>query len=194
MTQTTQGQCFKVFEKQFPGKNGKPGNRWFSIKLEGNDTYFRCKSSNPGQIAGKMISIQHDAITDGQANVLSAPMILDESPQQTAEAPAAKGSTQAPASSGPSSGTTLGTSREASIHYQSSRKDALAFLAVVIQAGAIKLPAKEANKLAALEALADSYTSAYFEDVATFGAVARAKGLVKEPAKAAAAVDSGDDE
>lgn len=165
----TTGVVFRIFTKQFPGKGGKPGNTWYSIKLEGNDTYFRCKANNPGSIEGKTVTLEHDPPADGQANVTAAPVIVEAKAQAQTEQASGQGSSVG-------TGAILGTAREASIHYQSARKDALQFLDILTRTGAVKLPAKEANKLEALEALADSYTSRFFSDISTFGAVARANG------------------
>ncbi len=40
--------------------------------------------------------------------------------------------------------------------------------------------AKPADKIGVMESLFDKYTASYFEDVATFGAVARAHGTTTE--------------
>jgi hypothetical protein len=95
---------------------------------------------------------------------------------------------QAPAGAstgGGSSGGTNWAAKDDSIRYQSSRKDALAFYAIP---GALSASgfdkAKPADKMSVLEALIDKKTAEYFEDVATFGAVARANGTTaaKDPA------------
>jgi len=63
--------------------------------------------------------------------------------------------------------------REASIHYQSSRKDALALLALQQDAGILKLGTKAAEKEAVLLAKLDVLTAQFHEDIATLGAVKR---------------------
>jgi hypothetical protein len=161
-----------VFEKQFPGKGGKPGNTWYSIKLEGDDTYYRCKANNPGDVVGKVVKFE----VDGD-NVTSKPEIIQSAPAEAAKAAPAAGVSS-------SLGATLGSTRESSIHYQSARKDALQLVDIITRTGAVKLPAKEAAKLEAIEALVDSYTAQYFHDISTFGAVARANGSDEDPAKA----------
>jgi hypothetical protein len=177
------GVVYKVFTKEFPGKGGKKGNTWYSIKLEGDDTYYRCKSSNPGAIEGKTVSFE----VDGD-QVTSKPTIIES------EAPKKAGYMSETSAAGSAyAGPPLGSARESSIHYQSARKDALQFLDIVTRTGAVKLPAKEAAKLEALEALADSYTAKFFSDISTFGAVARANGAEEEPATTGAAAEEDDE-
>lgn len=178
---TKQGQVYKVFTKEFPGKGGKPGNVWYSLKLEGDDTYYRCKSSNPGDVTGKVVSFEHDG-----DQVTSKPIVVQQTtvaPQDGAAKAAGTGAV----------GAVLGSAREASIHYQSARKDALQLVDILTRVGAVKLPAKEANKLEAVEALVDSYTSQYFSDISTFGAVARAKGEDGEAAKESTTADEDEE-
>lgn len=184
---TTQGQVFKVFEKQFPGKGGKPGNTWYSIKLEGVDVWFRCKSSNPGNLAGQVVKLVHSEISNGEAQVTEKPEII--------QAAATLTTTQAATQPAPTQSMgQLGSTRESSIHYQSARKDALQFVDMILraeQAGKVivKLPAKEAARLEAVEALVDSYTAQYFSDISTFGAVSRSSGEASEAAEAPASDD-----
>lgn len=184
MTQTTIGQVYKVFEKSFPGKGGKPGATWFSIKLEGNDTYFRCKANKPAVSPGQTVKISHGPIDGTNADVLSAPEVVT--------APAPEASKAGSAAVGGGAGVGLGQAREASIHYQSARKDALQMVDIITRTGAVKLPAKEAAKLEALEALVDSFTSRFFSDISTFGAVARANGT--DGAETTAATQTAEDD
>ena len=66
--------------------------------------------------------------------------------------------------------------KDDSIRYQSSRKDALTLLGLPGVLDSIVGKAKPADRQGLVEALVDKYTASYFEDVATFGAVARANG------------------
>jgi len=59
------------------------------------------------------------------------------------------------------------------IQYQSSRKDALALLSLENDLGILKVGAKAAEKEAILFAHLDRLTAELFNDVSTFGAVAR---------------------
>lgn len=67
------------------------------------------------------------------------------------------------------------------IQYQHAQKVAAALIAnpaILAAAGLDK--AKPADKVGIIEGLFDKYTASVFEDVATFGAVARATGAVTE--------------
>ncbi len=83
---------------------------------------------------------------------------------------------QTSSSAGSTGGATNWAAKDDSIRYQSSRKDALAFLALPGVLDAVVAKAKPADKVGIIESLVDKYTASFFEDVATFGAVARAAG------------------
>jgi hypothetical protein len=55
---------------------------------------------------------------------------------------------------------------------------------IALGAGAITLPAKASAKLKAAEALVDYYTTLYFEDIGTAGAVTRATQAAYDDAAA----------
>ncbi len=63
--------------------------------------------------------------------------------------------------------------REASIHYQSSRKDAIAVLTVLVENGLVSLGTKKAEKEAVFLAKLDILTAQFHEDIGTLGAVTR---------------------
>jgi len=160
---TVTGQVFKVYEKDFRGK------MLFSVKLENDPIYYRMNENRHSGIAesGNWIEFTAEPNADGKSATVKGPIKL---------APKA---TPAAAVAGPSGGAYTGA-REASIHYQSARKDALTFVGMAITSGAIKLPAAAAKKLKALEALVDAYTAGFLEDISTGGAVARATAAAYE--------------
>lgn len=171
MSQKVTGQVFKVYEKAFPPKKGKPGTTWYSIKLEGDSLYYRCKAHNPGDIAGKQVEFTADGFDDTNAEIdVSTLKVI------TPKA-AAGGSGNSAVQSGPA---LSGGARDSSIQYQSSRKDAIAMVDVLLKNGAVKLPAKEASREEAVSALVDSYTELYFTDIPSLGAVARANGTTTD--------------
>lgn len=58
------------------------------------------------------------------------------------------------------------TSRQDSIVYQSSRKDALEFVKLLVQAGCVDMgKAKKADQIELMESYVDRYTSRFIEDV-----------------------------
>jgi hypothetical protein len=72
--------------------------------------------------------------------------------------------------------------REASIHYQSSRKDALTLLGIMHDTGTLALGGKKDAKLPLLMDKLDELTAAFFEDVSTQGAVKRFSSQADESA------------
>lgn len=169
------GQVFKVYEKEFRGK------KLYSVKLENDPIYYRMNEKRHAGVAesGNYIEFDAEPNSDGtSATVKSAPTLVAP-PQSTAAAPASGG---------------LSVGREASIQYQSARKDAVHFLEVAIAAGAVKLPAAQAKKLKALEALLDSYTASFYEDIGTGGAISRATAAAYADEAAEEAADEEDDE
>ncbi len=103
------------------------------------------------------------------------------------------------ASSGaaPAAATTGGgtdwAAKDASIRYQSARKDALTLAGIPGVLSAVGLDkAKPADKMGIIEAFVDKKTAEYFEDIATFGAVTRVSAPGADPE--APASDESDDE
>lgn len=89
-----------------------------------------------------------------------------------------------------SSGVSSFDSRNASIVYQSSRKDALAMVEMLLENGAVKLPAQQSKIAGVIEALVDRFTALYYDDVEALGALDRA-GPPPAAEKSAPADDEG---
>ena len=178
------GKVKKVIKKEF-----EDGGVSISFTLAGQEPFFRLGSKRLAGVVeeGNFIEFYGEQVSDKAVKV------------KTDTVKAASGK---PAGEGGSNGSrqSSGSFRSDTshdIHYQSARKDALAFVQVVIAAGAIKLPAKESGKLEALEAALDRYTAAFYADIETKGAVARVKGPAKgdeAEADEEPADDDGDDE
>jgi hypothetical protein len=150
------GQVYRLFDKEFRGKT------LWSFRLEGDPVYYRLNENRNAGIVEPTNYIEFDfePNSDGKsATVKGTPRKVQ---------PAA-----APQQALGSSGTVSYAERDASIRYQSARKDAIEFVAQAIAAGAVVLPAKASAKLEALEALVDSYTASFFEDISTGGAITR---------------------
>ena len=149
------GQVFKVYEKEFRGR------KLYSVKLEDDPIYYRMNENRFAGTAepGNFIEFDAEPNSDGKSATVKGTVRQVQRPASAAAAPA---------------GGSFSAGREQSIHYQSARKDALVFVGMAVAQGAVKLPAKQALKLKALEGLVDAYTAQYLEDVATGGAVARA--------------------
>lgn len=68
------------------------------------------------------------------------------------------------------------SSRDDSIRYQSSRKDALVMVGLLAQAGVLYNPNTPKSKIGGiLEDAVDRFTAVYFEDVETLGALTRSE-------------------
>jgi hypothetical protein len=186
VTQIT-GTVFKVYPKTWPAQGGKPGNTTYSVKLDGDPMYYRTprgkgKGSDGDPLTGiaepgAVISFKSEPINEKSAQIVAGTVTKVEKTDAPAPVAGAVTGGGSPAYSG---GGQSYAQRDASIQYQSSRKDAIALVDTLIRAGAITLPAKAAAKLEALEACVDMYTANFYADIGTLGAIARANGTAKE--------------
>ncbi len=164
MTKFT-GIVERIYEKQW--KDGAPS---YTLRLEGSPLYHRMGKNRYTNIAevGNPVEFDAEENEDGKSTTISKAGVHRTSMRNPA--PAASGESRP----GPvATVTTSSASRDESIHYQSSRKDALEFLSIAVTSGAVKLPAKDAAKLAFLEAALDRYTAAFYRDIGTKGALER---------------------
>lgn len=171
-----QGLVFKVYDKPFSGR------MTHTIKLDGDPIWYRAGGNRFAGIAepGNTVTFEATPNPDGTSAKIVGPVtIVATQPVAASGTPAYSGS---------------GGDRNASIVYQSSRKDAVAFLAAALAAGAIKLPAAQAAKLGALEAALDRYTAIFYEDVGTLGAVVREAEAGGEGTAAAEPAEADDGE
>ena len=185
------GQVYKLFDRDFRGKT------LWSFRLENDPIYYRMDENRGAGIVepGNYIEFEANPNPDGKSAQVTAKPTRVEPAKAS---PAAAGAVSA------GRGGYGSPEREASIHYQSARKDALLFVQIALANGAIVLPAKASAKLAAVEALVDSYTALYLEDISTGGAVTRSTQRAYEveeeatpkvgKAKKKAAVADEDDE
>lgn len=166
MANQVSGQLYKVFEKDWKGKTLR------SLKLDGNPIYYRWgeKPLPAGVVAGANVSFTAEDNADGKSANIKGDVTVSK-------ATAAQDSQKAAAGTG----AVNWAAKDDSIRYQSSRKDALAFLALPGVLENVVGKAKPADKLGIIEATLDRYTAAFFEDVATFGAVTRANATETEP-------------
>ena len=157
------GTVYKVYPSKY--QQGQ-----FQIKLDEFPIYYN--TYKPGAaVPGDRVTFEAEQknektwIIKGPVEVLTA-------------SPAA-----APVSAG---GNLSGGARDASIQYQSSRKDALAFLELLVTAGALDISkAKQAAKVEILEAALDKYTASFYDDIGNLGAITRLE-TPDEPAAVAA--------
>lgn len=170
----------KVYVKKFDD-----GNVSVSFKIAGDQRFFRCgKFRNKGVVEeGNVIKFNYDEVSEDAAKVIGKPSLVTGGggEDEGASKPAGK-----------PSGGGFG-SHDSNIQYQSSRKDALVFVELIVAQGAIKLPAKESAKLEVLEGLLDRYTSVFYADIGTKGAIARTAPKAKPEADDDDAEEPADD-
>ena len=154
---------------------------YYSVKIDGT-WYGMDSKKDPGVVQGDIVEGSYFLKNDKYKTITKAGLTK-----------AAKSVAPVGATSSGSPGGTNWTAKDDSIRYQSSRKDALAFLGLPGVLESIVGKAKPADKVGLVEALVDKYTAGYFEDVATFGAVARANGTTTEDPAAPPADDSDDE-
>ena len=155
------GVVDKIFDKTWDG-----GKTTYSVRLEGNPLYFRMGTKRFSGIAepGQTISFDADMAPDNKSAKIVGDVVK------------ARPEPKAPPESAPAG------SRDASIQYQSSRKDALVFLEILLAQGALKIPVKQNQKVATIEAALDLYTAQFFKDIDILGALER-QPAAKDPAE-----------
>lgn len=159
---TITGQVFKVYPSKF-----KKGS--YQIKLEGDSVYYNTRKPGPAE-PGVNVSFEATAYNDKQWDIQGDVTVVKAS------------ASAAPVSAGGGGGGT----RDASIQYQSARKDALVFLGVLLGNGGLDLSkAKPAAKLGILEAALDKYTAQFYVDIGELGAIARLETPDEDAAPAA---------
>ncbi len=170
-----QGQVFRVYPKQFPGKA-----ETFSVKLEDQPLYHRMGTKRFGGIVepGKVIEFEATPNSDGKSTTVQGDI------REVVQAPAASPGTPAMPNN---------TGRDNSIQYQSARKDALEFVKLLVSTEGLKLGKDAGKKEGILFAALDRYTSFFFKDIVTLGAVVREAESEGEPEAPAAEAASGDD-
>lgn len=161
-----QGYIQEVSEKHGQGARGP----WTMYNITVDGTRYGCGFTKPNAVQGDFVSfdIEQKGQYSNAVNVVKA----------TAPAGGA-----APATGSGGGAPQKATSRDVSIQYQSSRKDAIQTLAVLLDSEAIKLPAKQADKYDVAMGILDELTSRFYlklEDVIAEGGVS-VEDLVPSP-------------
>ena len=142
------GQVFKVYPSKF-----KKGS--YQIRLEDNPVYYNTRKPGPAE-PGVTVTFEATAYNEKQWDIDGDVTVVKAS------------GSAAPVSAGG------GGPRDASIQYQSARKDALVFLGILLNNGTLDLSkAKAAAKVGILEAALDKYTAQFYVDIGELGAIAR---------------------
>lgn len=174
MSNRVEGVVWKVYERQF---RGKPS---FTIKIDNDPIWYRAGGKRFAGIAeaGNRVTFDAEMNADGTSATITSDVTAARA------APAAANGT-------PNAG---GADRNNSIVYQSSRKDALELVTLLVQSGSLKMPKAEKAKVGVIEAAVDRYTAMFFDDVFTLGAVTREAEGEGSEAEEADEADSADDE
>lgn len=160
---TITGQVFKVYPSKF-----KKGS--YQIKLEGDSVYYNTRKPGPAE-PGVYVSFEATAYNEKQWDIQGDVTVVKAS------------ASAAPVSAGGGGG----GARDAAIQYQSARKDALVFLSVLLENGALDISkAKIGAKVGILEAVLDKYTAQFYVDIGELGALARLETPDEEATPAAA--------
>lgn len=155
-----QGVIENVSTKNGMGKNGP----WTMYSMQVNGEWYGC-GFKPIQ-AGKNDYVSFDFEQSG--NYKNAKNV------QVVAAPAGAAQQAPSASPAQAAGSAPVSKRDVSIQYQSSRKDAIQTLDLLLKNEAISLPAKKADKFDAALALLDEITARFYlrlEDVIDEGGV-----------------------
>ena len=135
----------------YTGVVGRVFNRGKMWSLNCGDEWYGCGYNKPDCVDGQTVSFNWDSNEgkDGRVykNVIKGSLKVDSN------AAPAKASTPTPAS------------RDVSIQYQSSRKDAIAVLPILLEAGGIPLPSKQADKHDAILAIINDLTNKFYLDI-----------------------------
>jgi hypothetical protein len=155
-------------EKPWSG-NGK-SVVFYSIKLEGDKTYYRFGSKKPPTFVKQGASLEFDAKPndDGKSAEVDVATLKEVAgPPKDAAKPSVGGFT--------------GKDTD-SIHYQNARGHAVTYLGLVVANGGVVLPKAKADIMAAMDGLLDVYTAKFYADITTKGAVGRVAGVVEPEA------------
>jgi len=144
------------------------------IKLEDGDWYSADQSTADGIRKGATVKLK----TERRGKNVMITKVKELSPPSESSGGSNRGSGNGGYKKG--GGYKADPAREASIHYQSSRKDAIEVLKVMQDAGVLKLGSKADLKEGLLLAKLDELTAKFFADIANQGAVTRFKSEADE--------------
>jgi hypothetical protein len=156
-----EGRVSKVYTSRYGGSFGLESHQGL---------YFNTKQALPPWLAaGSGVSFEATMGRNGKSVYVTDATLVEVKQQ--------------PAPAGQSGGF---IDRDASIRYQSSRKDALSMVSLLVQTNALWNPDKRPvqSKIAGIiESAVDRFTAIYFEDIETLGALDRTPLPEPEPAQ-----------
>lgn len=168
-----EGVVWKVYDRKYRGRDS------FTIKIDGDDIWYRAGDKRYAGIAesGNRVAFDAEMNADGTSATIKGPVTLAKP-----ASPAANGTPSA------------GGDRNNSIVYQSSRKDAIELVQLLVASGSLALPKAQKAKVGAIEAAVDRYTALFFDDVGTLGAVVREAESGGESEEPESDEDEGDED
>jgi len=136
-----------------PGKYGP----MYSLKVEGDETWYGCKSTKPNVNVGDAIEFNFSVNPRGYSDA-------DPASISVVEAGAAPAPQAAATEAAPTAGRVAHDRKQAVIVYQSSRKDALELIELASTLELLDLPKKGtvADKFNALRIFVDEQTADYY--------------------------------
>ena len=163
--QQVEGIVFRVYEKPFQDRKTRRNITLHTVKLDGDPVWYRAGEKRFAGIAeqGNFISFTAEPIEGAK----------DPSARIVGEVTLAKAPSNGASGTPTAAPAAPYQDRNNSIVYQSSRKDALEFVKLVLSVNGLKLPKAQPDILGAIEDTVDRYTALFFEDVGTLGAVVR---------------------
>lgn len=173
MATMMEGKVFRVFTKNFEGKN------LYSIKLDGIDGYIRMGEDRHAKVVEEGYTIKVKVAKDQRGNLKLEKVKLLEKGEPISNAK--KGG--APRKGGGQANVDW-DAKDQKIQMQSARRDAITYVLALLETDTLSFPkgATKTNKearMAALDGFVDFYTVRFFEDVQdvnNFGAVSRNSG------------------
>jgi len=162
--------------------NEKPwGNKTlYSLKLSGDNTLYMCGGDKPQASRGDYVNFDVSVNQKGQAIVGAKTLKVMESEVNTPQTAGVSRSFTTPFKKNDDD-------RQRRIEWQAARNSALTAAGLLLGGGALKMPAKETAKYAAIMAMIADLTKQFFNETATLGEVPEA--VVKEPEEKPEAVD-----
>lgn len=131
----------------------------YSLKLRDDDTLYLCGERRPNARQGDYVTFEAEENAKGQF-VVDVKTVKAKAAEVVMAKSSGLGKFQANSYD----------KRQETIEYQAARNSAIAAVGVILEAGAFKLPAKEADKYGIVLGLISELTDKFFKETKTLGA------------------------
>jgi hypothetical protein len=142
-----QGNVAYVNEKNWNGKT------LYSFKLKDDQTLYTCGMTKPQMSKGDYVTFEGKETNNGRFEVDVRSINVKKAEVVTPQKGYFRDDSK----------------RQETIEWQAARNSAIAAAGVILQAGALKLPAKEADKYAVITMLISELTHKFFKETKTLG-------------------------